>query len=78
MPIGKNKMAHKIPRQVKSSSNIPTRHAGQAPTAIMGGGMIMLVAPQFGTKAVCGVVPYGVQPGGGGNDPWGGGGGGGG
>lgn len=45
IPNGKNNIAHKIPRQVKSSSRMPTRQAGHAPTAIIGGGIIMLVAP---------------------------------
>lgn len=45
IPKGKNRIAHNIPKQVKSSSRIPTLQAGQAPTAIIGGGMIILVAP---------------------------------
>lgn len=67
IPNGKKRMAHKIPRHVKSSSKMPTRHAGQAPTVIIAGGIIMFVAPQLGTKPVCGGgAPYGLYPGGGG------------
>lgn len=50
-------MAHIIPRAVKSSSKIPTRQAGQAPTAIIGGLITMLVV-----VAGC-VAPYdGMNP----------------
>lgn len=48
---------------------MPTRQAGQAPTAIIAGGMMIFVAPQLGAYAVaCGTVPQGVYPGGGGGN----------
>lgn len=51
---------------------MPTLQAGQPPTVIMGGGMIIFVAPQFGTYP-CPGGGAGYDPGGGaGYDPGGG------
>lgn len=53
-PSGKNRIAQRSPRQVKSSSNIPTRHAGHAPTMITSGSgtiiVVVCVAPYDGTE----------------------------
>lgn len=38
MPIGKKSKAQKTPKHVKSSSKIPTRHAGHPPTTTTCGG----------------------------------------
>lgn len=53
MPNGKNSIAHIIPKQVYSSSNIPTRQAGHAPIIITSGGTITVVlVPYVGTYAL--------------------------
>lgn len=54
IPIGKKSIAQRSPRQVKSSFNIPTLHAGQAPTIITSGSgtiiVVVCVAPYEGGK----------------------------
>lgn len=60
IPNGKHTMAHSIPRAVKSSSKTPTRHAGQAPTAIIDGLITMFVVVAGCVAPYVGINPTGV------------------